>query len=134
MSYYLRAGLVEENKAILELIQQALSNGEELTLDVKPERLYQDQWKLRRVLKATECYFDEAEGRYVGLGASVTVSTKSDWIARKAYLVIKLRRGAAAPQTNVKEVSKEDEDELFAELRRIAKKREEEKRAEREAE
>lgn len=74
MGYGVRDGLIEENKAILTLIQ-AVVVGKQQMCPLDPYEgmnVYQMQWHLRRVLKATEI-LNECEGRFSGLSNQVSI-------------------------------------------------------------
>lgn len=100
MGYGVRDGLIEENKTILTLIQ-AVVVGKNQICPLDPYEgmnVYQMQWHIRRVLKATEV-LDECEGRFSGL--SDQVSIQIDTQNRQVIIKPRHRRLNVTQKTNV---------------------------------
>lgn len=99
MGYGARKGLVEENKATLELIFQCITSGQDCRLQYRPEDVSNQQWTLRRVLKATELFPSEAGGRYFKLNELVRTRIEVE-DHTKAYIVVYPRNRSATAALN----------------------------------
>lgn len=86
MGYYIRPGLLTENKDILSPILAAADTGKEVRFDI-PDRaqIGRMQYHFNRVLKATEMLRDEEGGIYTDLRERVTVSVD----AKRSQLVVR---------------------------------------------
>jgi hypothetical protein len=74
MGYNLRPGIVRENEQTLTAIKIAIETNSKAEFSAPKPELYSLQYTLRRILKATEVYENECEGKFAGLGALVSLN------------------------------------------------------------
>lgn len=108
MGYNIRAGLVEENADVLSQIKTAVKDKKVIKYEPPRKDLYTWQWRLRRVLKATEVLRTEMGGEFAGLGE--LVSLKVD--AKEGLLIVEPK--GAKPGIKLKQVRTDEKDALQA--------------------
>ncbi len=105
MGYNTRPEMVEANAAILRQIKERLGVGQELHLRIAAEQnISTEQYRLRRVLAATDRHPEVMGGEFCRLGSLTTVSI--DMASRS--VVVKPRGGAIALNFEVARFSEAD--------------------------
>lgn len=114
MGYGIRPGLVAENRALLTLISiTAIGKGRPCRVPpFAGMNVYQTQWHVRRVLKATEVLEDECEGQFAGLGRHLSIKVDT---ATKEVIVYP-KGGASLATFNPRSASRPDEDAALSQL------------------
>lgn len=79
MGYHTNPLMVEENKGLLTSILSAVTNEQPLDLDVdKGLNISTEQYRLRRILAATDNHPDVCGGVFAGLGKRCTIRVKME--------------------------------------------------------
>jgi len=94
MAYSLSVDTVRTNREILEaILLVVVEKGEELHIDVAPERLTNEQYKMFQLLKSAEVFIEEFDGRFAELRGQVRVTLEKD------HLLIRPKSGrVSAPR------------------------------------
>ena len=74
MGYSTNAALVESNRAVLTLIKEGVSRGEEIILSVGDgTNISSEQYNLRRILASADRHPSACRGEFANLGQAVTL-------------------------------------------------------------
>jgi hypothetical protein len=114
MAYYIRKGLVEENKDFLEQVLMAIHNVSELKLPCKHvTEVPRLRNYVNKLLRACRDLPTECNGRYASLRHEVTVSDNLQGPA----VILKARSNGIMPATIITRVLNPDETAALDELR-----------------
>lgn len=79
MGYHTNPSMVEENKTILTSILAAITRGEGIHFSVdNGANISTEQWRLRRILAATDYHPEVCGGVFAGLGQKCTIRVEMD--------------------------------------------------------
>lgn len=92
MGYGITPGMVESSVDILEIIKANMEKGEPTIFEIKDlSSISREQYRLRRLLKATEILLSEGGGRYAGMGRLVVVRVR----AEESKIIVEPKVGSA---------------------------------------
>lgn len=103
MGYATKPELVTENQALLESIKTAVAQGKQLRISTESGEVDTEQWRLRRILAATDRHPSVLRGAFAGLGKRVSLRVEDE------KTIIVKPRGQKSSSMKVHQASEVDE-------------------------